>query len=189
MLALSASGVVPGVMPYGVRAEPPGVGALTDAQRGAQARGRLDCRVTENGVAASGTVTLRQGGREVASGTCGTPLIAPPGRYDVSIELDGALDRPAQTLEVTIVAAGVATATADFRTGILEVAVESGGRRAAGMATIFRNGERIGTLGSGVSGHLSVGTYDVVVRYRTAERRFDGVTIAQGERRLLSATF
>jgi hypothetical protein len=34
-----------------------------------------------------------------------------------------------------------------------------------------------------------VGTYDVVVRYRTSERRFEGVTLGPGERRVLSAAF
>jgi hypothetical protein len=54
---------------------------------------------------------------------------------------------------------------------------------------IFRNGERVGTLGSGVSGHLSAGTYDIVARYRGAEQRFDAVTLAPAERRSLAATF
>jgi hypothetical protein len=188
-LAFAASGLGSGALPGPAAAEPPGAEARSTAQRGAQARGRIDCRVTENGVAASGTVRLRQSGREVASGACGTPLAAPAGRYEAVLELDGALDRPTQTVEVTIAAGSTATASADFRTGILEIAVEQDGRRAAGMATIFRNGERIGTLGSGVAGHLSVGTYDVVVRYRTSERRFEGVTLGPGERRVLSAAF
>jgi len=156
---------------------------------GAQARGRVACRITENGAAASGTVSVKRGGEEIASGTCGSPVAVPPGEYDVVLGLDGAIDRPERTQHVTVRAGATAEVTADFQTAILQVDVQAGGHRAAGLATISRNGERVGTLGSGVAGHLSAGTYDVVVRYRTNEQRFEGVTLSPGERRQLAATF
>jgi hypothetical protein len=155
----------------------------------AQARGHVGCRLTENGAAASGTVSVRKDGEEVASGSCGSPVAVPPGEYDVVLGLDGAIDRPERTQHVTVRAGATAETSADFQTAILEVDVTSGGHRAAGLATISRNGDRVGTLGSGVAGHLSAGTYDVVVRYRTNEQRFTGVTLSPGERRQLAAAF
>jgi len=59
---------------------------------------------------------------------------------------------------------------ADFPTATLEVRIASSGRRAAGMAVIKRNGQQLGTLGSGVAAHLSTGTYRILVRYRTQEK-------------------
>ena len=168
------------------------VGALVAAlpvARAQQGHGRILCQITENGGSASGTVTVRSGGRTVESGSCGDTLGVPAGSYDVVVQLDGALDRPEQRRRVTVTAGATERVTADFSTAILEVRVTADGRRAAGMAIITRNGQRVGTLGSGVSGHLSAGTYDIVVRYRTEERRFDGVTLARGQRRALSAAF
>lgn len=168
------------------------LGALTAVAPGVQAQrgsGRVLCEITENGGSASGTVTLRSGGRTVGSGPCGEALSVPAGSYEAVVQLDGALDRPEQRRRVTVAAGATERVTADFSTAILEVRITAGGRRAAGMAIITRNGQRIGTLGSGVSGHLSAGTYDVVIRYRTEERRFDGVTLARGQRRALSAAF
>lgn len=156
----------------------------------AQARGHVGCRITENGATASGTITVRRGGEEVASGTCGTAVTVPAGDYDVVLGLDGAIDRPEQTQHVTVRAGGTSEVTADFRTAILEVTVQSAdGHRAAALATISRNGQRVGTLGSGVEGHLSAGTYDVVVRHLSAQQHFDGVTLSPGERRQLNVTF
>lgn len=156
---------------------------------GAQARGRIACRITENAGAASGTLTIRRDGNAVSTGTCGAPVAVPAGSYEVVLGLDGAIDRPEKTMEVTVAPGATGTAAADFQTAILEVRIDAGGRRAAGMATIFRNGERVGTLGSGVSGHLSSGTYDIVAKYRNSEQRFDAVTLAPGERRSLAASF
>ncbi len=154
-----------------------------------QGPGQISCRITENGGGASGTVIVRQNGRQIATGSCGSSLPVPAGTYEVTLRLDGALDRPEQTRRVTVASGATEQVTADFSTAILEVRVTAGGRRAAGMAIITRNGQRIGTLGSGVAGHVSAGTYDVVVRYRTSERRFDAVTLARGQRRALSASF
>jgi hypothetical protein len=181
-------GLFLGALPARLHAAPPSASPEPDI-RGAQARGRVACRITENGGAASGTMTVRKDGAEVASGPCGDPLSVPPGSYEVALGLDGALDRPMQTVRVDVSPGGTGLAAADFQTAILEVRIEAEGRRAAGMATIFRNGERVGTLGSGVSGHLSAGTYDIVARYRGAEQRFDAVTLAPAERRSLTATF
>ena len=153
------------------------------------AEGRVSCRILENGAPATGTIVVRQGSREVASGSCGAPVSVAPGSYSVLLRLDGALDRPEETRSVNIRAGGTESVQADFATGILEVNIQSGGRRAAGMAVISRGGRRVGTLGSGVSGHLSAGTYDVVVQYRSEERRFDGVSITRGQQRTLDANF
>ena len=152
-------------------------------------QGQVACRITENGGAATGTAIVRQNGREIATGSCSAPISVPAGTYDVTLRLDGALDRPEQTRRVTVAGGQTANAAADFSTAILEVRITANGRNAAGMAVITRNGQRIGTLGSGVPAHISAGTYDVVVRYRTTERRFDAVSLARGQRRALSADF
>lgn len=165
------------------------VQALPQPQPAQQGPGTIACQIRENGGPASGTILVRQGGRQVADGSCASPLSLPAGTYDVTLRLDGALDRPEQTRRVTLGAGQTEQVSADFSTAILEVRITAEGRRAAGMAIITRNGERIGTLGSGVAGHVSAGTYDVVVRYRTQERRFDGVALARGQRRALSASF
>lgn len=154
-----------------------------------QAHGRIACQITENGQPATGNVTIRRGATDVASGSCGEPLAVPPGSYVVVLRLDGALDRPEQTRSVDVRPGATETLAANFATAVLEVSIQAEGRRAAGMARIMKNGRQIGMLGSGVSAHLSTGTYDVVVRYRTREQRFDGVTLAAGERRVLDASF
>jgi hypothetical protein len=126
----------------------------------------------------------------VARGSCGSaPLQVPPGRYRARLRLDGALDRPEKTRSVSVQAGDSERVSADFPTGVLEVRIETEGRRAAGMATIYRDGERVGPLGSGVSAHLSAGTYDVVVRYRSNEKRFEDVRLQAGQHRRLSAQF
>src|SRR5687768_6400364 len=155
-----------------------------------QQRTGVICRVQENGAAASGTVSIRQDGREIGAGACnGDVVAAPAGSYEAVIRLDGALDRPEQTRPVTVRAGQGATVTADFATAILEMRIMAQGRRAAGMAVLFRNGQRVGQIGSGVSAHVSAGTYDVVAQYRSQEQRFDAVALVPGQRRSLSAEF
>lgn len=154
-----------------------------------QAQGRIACQITENGQPAAGTITVRRGTTDVASASCGEPVSVPPGSYVAVLRLDGALDRPEQTRPVEVRAGATESMSANFATAVLEVSIQADGRRAAGMARIMKNGRQIAMLGSGVSAHLSTGTYDVVVRYRTREQRFDGVTLAANERRVLDASF
>ena len=78
---------------------------------------------------------------------------------------------------------------ADFATGLLEVRIQSKGRDTAGIAVIRRDGKQIGTLGSGVTAHLSTGSYEVIARYRTHERRFENVAIQADQRTALNASF
>jgi hypothetical protein len=153
----------------------------------AQGRGRVACVVTDNGDPGSGTLSVRRGSTEVAAGSCGSPVAVPAGAYDVVVQLDGALDRPAQTHRVTVSAGRTETVTAAFRTGTLVVDITANGRRAAAMAKLLRGGEQVGSLASGVPVRVSAGTYDVVVRYRGEERRFSGVTVSAGQQRTVSA--
>lgn len=155
----------------------------------AQARGRLKCEVLENGSPASGTMVVRRGSTKVAEGACGTPLAIDPGSYEVVVRLDGALDQPSKGRDVRVSSGATERVRVDFSTGTLKVRVSANGRRAAGMVTIYRDGKRIGTLGSGVAGHLSVGDYEVVVRYRSEEKRYEGVSIGRGQDRELEASF
>lgn len=163
------------------------VAATAFAQRGGSFR--IACTATDNGQPASGSVSVVSNGREVATGTTGAPISVPRGEYDVVVTLDGAVDRPSVTQHVVTGARNEANVAAEFHTAILEVAAEAGGQRVAAMATIMSNGQRVGSLGAGVPCHLSAGTYDIVVRYRGTERRFDGVSLSQGERRSLTASF
>jgi len=151
--------------------------------------GHVLCEVTENGSTASGTMVLRRGAEQVASGSCGVALDVPPGTYEAILRLDGALGEGEQARQVSVERGATARVGVDFATAILEVRFTAEGRRAAGMAAIMSGGRQIGALASGVSAHVSVGTYDIVARYRNQERRFDGITLVRGERRSLSAEF
>jgi len=153
------------------------------------ATGRLNCEIKENGKSASGTVALEKDGAEVASGSCGKPLSAPPGSYTAVLGLDGALDGPVQRQPVTVSAGAEAKLEADFATGTVTVRILQGGKPAAGMAVIRRDGKQIGTLGSGVAAHLSTGSYAITARYRVQQKAFDDVTLAAGQNVELQAEF
>ena len=171
------------------------VGALTmgtlsqSVQAQAKRRGQIDCTIKENGAAASGVMVVRRGGQEIATGTCGKAVSVDNGSYDVVMRLDGALDRPEKVQKVNLKPGGKLTLNASFETGLLEVHATQGGRKAAAMAVISQSGRRIGSLGMGVTGRLSTGSYDVALRYRGEEKQFNGVTVSVGERRVLDAAF
>src|SRR5690606_15044767 len=141
-----------------------------------------------NGAPASASIALHAGGRAVASGSCASALELPPGTYDAVVTLETALDRPSRTVRVIVPEGGVATARASFETAILEVRFTADRVATHGLAIIERDGVAVGTLGSGVSARLSAGTYTIVARHRTAERRFV-VALAPGQRRALRADF
>ena len=155
----------------------------------AAADGKVLCDVTENGQAATGTLTVMSGETEVASGPCGKPLGVAAGEYTAVVELDGALDGPKQRQPLSVQAGKLATLKAEFATGLLEVRIQSQGRDTAGMAVIRKDGAQIGTLGSGVAAHLSAGRYEVVARYRSQQKAFAEVTITAGKRTVLDAAF
>jgi len=152
--------------------------------------GQISCTVAENGAPATGTMRVAQkDGAVVHSGACAGTIAIAPGKYQVVVGLDGALDGPEQTFEVNLRAGVAETVNADFATGILQVRIESGGQRAAGMAIIRRQGTQLGTLGSGVTAHLSVGTYQVLARYRLRSQEFSSVAIQAGQTTTLDASF
>jgi len=151
--------------------------------------GKVLCDVTENGEAATGTLTVLSGETEVASGPCGKPLAVAAGEYTALVELDGALDGPKQRQPLSVQAGKLAALKAEFATGLLEVRIKSQGRDTAGMAIIRKDGAQIGTLGSGVAAHLSAGRYEVVARYRSQQKAFDEVIITSGQRTTLDAAF
>jgi hypothetical protein len=161
------------------------------AGRSAQAAddGKVVCEVKENGKTGSGTLSLRQGDKEVASGPCGKPLSAAAGQYTAVLSLDGALDGPEQSKSVTVSAGQSASVSADFATGTLQVRIRNQGKDTAGMAVIRKDGKQVGTLGSGVAAHLSAGSYQVVARYRTQQKVFEAVAIEQGKPTVLEASF
>jgi hypothetical protein len=150
---------------------------------------KVTCEITENGKPASGVVRLLQNEAEIASGACGKAVEVAPGTYTAALGLDGALDGPEQRKQVTVAAGQSVKVDADFATGLLEVRIKAAGRDAAGMAIIRKDGKQIGTLGSGVSAHLSAGSYEVVARYRAQERKFDSVQIQKDQRTALDASF
>jgi len=163
--------------------------AAPSAKVAAAADGKVACEVKENGEAASGTVSLRKGETEVASGPCGKPLSVAAGEYSALVQLDGALDGPEQQRTLTVAAGKTAQLSVEFATGLLEVRIQSQGRDTAGMAVIRKDGKQIGTLGSGVAAHLSAGRYEVVARYRAQQKAFAEVVITAGQRTVLDATF
>jgi hypothetical protein len=151
--------------------------------------GTVVCDLKENGDSASGVVSVQRDGAEVASGTCGKDLNVPAGEYTAVLHLDGALDSPTQTQSLTVKKGQKSALKADFATGMLEVRIASQGKRAAGMAIIKREGQQLGTLGSGVAAHLSTGKYEVVARYRSQEKAWADVQIEAGKHVTLEASF
>lgn len=161
------------------------LGGAPDAQ--AQA-GEIVCSLTENGAPARGSASVEQNGKAVASGSCGAALPVPAGKYKVTVRLDGALDNPSESVGVSVSAGKTTPVSVDFKTGVLEVRIESKGQGGTGIVTVNRGSARIGTLGSGVAARLSAGSYEVVVRLGGQERRY-AVDLRPGQRRLVRAQF
>jgi hypothetical protein len=155
----------------------------------ADGNGRVICTISENGQPASGVVSLQQNDKEITSGSCGKEFSVPAGTYSAALRLDGAFDGPELKQNVVVEAGAVANLSTNFETGSLEIRIVSHGKRAAGMAIIKRGAQQLGTLGSGVVAHLSVGTYRVIVRYRAQEKDLGAVSIATGQRVTLDAAF
>ncbi|MEY4579874.1 MAG: hypothetical protein RL701_4577 [Pseudomonadota bacterium] len=156
----------------------------------ADLQARVLCEITENGATATGVVSILKDEKEIASASCGRELLVPAGDYVASLRLDGALDGPERRQPVSLKAGSpVLKLSADFSTATLEVKIASSGRRAAGMAIIKRDGQQLGTLGSGVAAHLSAGTYHIYVRYRSQEKDLGVLTLASKEQRTLEAVF
>jgi len=147
---------------------------------------QIRCSVTENGSPASGTFVVEQNGREVAAGSCSGTHSVPAGKYQVTVRVDGVLDNPAKTQRIEVPAGKTVPVTVDFKTGVLEVRIESQEQRGTAIVTVNQLGKRIGTLVSGVGTHLSAGRYEVVVRLGGKERRYS-VDLKPGQRRLVRA--
>jgi len=156
---------------------------------GAEAQtGEIRCTITDNGAPARGTIVVEQNGRRVGTGSCGAVLSVPPGKCKVTVWLDGTLDNPSKTVDIEVTAGKTSTATVDFQTGVLEVRIEAKGQSGTGIVTVNRAGKRIGTVGSGVSARLSVGSYEVIVKLGGQEQRYS-VDLRPGQRRLVRAQF
>ena len=156
----------------------------------AEAGGHVSCEITENGEIATGVVSVQRNGKEIATSACGRELSVPAGDYVAALRLDGAFDGPEQRQTIQVKAGGAPIKLkADFATAVLEVRIASSGRRAAGMAVIKRGGQQLGTLGSGVQAHVSVGTYRVLVRYRTQQKDLGDITMSAGQHLTLDASF
>jgi hypothetical protein len=151
--------------------------------------GKASCEITENGKPGSGTIVILDGSTELVRGSCGKPMVAPVGEHSALLTLDGALDAPEQRQSVTVQAGKTAKIKADFATGLLEVHITNQGHETAGMALIRKDGRQIGTLGSGVTAHLSAGSYEIVARYRSQERRYDKVAVVAGQHAVVDAAF
>lgn len=151
-------------------------------------QGQIKCVITENGSPARGSFVVEQGGRQVASGSCGKPLSAPTGPAKVTVRLEGALDNPARSVEVTVTEGKTTPARVDFETAILEVRIETKEKRGTGIVAIEKSGRRIGTIASGVPARLSAGSYVVIVRLGGSEQRTE-IDLRPGQRRLVRAQF
>ncbi len=164
-------------------------GVLLGAAGGAKAQsGKILCSVTENGAPARGTVAVTQNGKELGAGSCGTSLPVPVGKCKVTVRLDGTLDHPSQVVDAEVKPGQTLPVNVDFKTGVLEVRIESKVQSGTGLVTVNRGSTRIGTLGSGVAARLSAGIYQVVVRLGGQERRYE-VELRPGQRRVVRAQF
>ena len=152
------------------------------------AAGQIRCKITKNGAPATGTISIRQSGKEIAHSSCGASVRTPPGNYRAIVRLDGALDQPLKNVTVSVRANRVAPVEVDFRTGTLEVRILAKGRSGTGMVTVNRGRKRVGTLGAGVAADLSEGKYEVVVTYG-GQKRVYPIELRAGQRRLVRAQF
>jgi hypothetical protein len=155
----------------------------------AEPGGHVTCDISENGQPATGVLSILKDGKEIATSACGRELAVPVGDYTAALRLDGAFDGPEQRQPVSVKSGGMANLKADFTTATLSVRIASSGRRAAGMAIIKRGGQQLGTLGSGVSAHLSTGTYHIYVRYRGQEQDLGEHKLDAGKQLALDAAF
>lgn len=151
--------------------------------------GHVTCEITENGETATGVISIQRDGKEIATTSCGRELAIPLGEYVAALRLDGTFDGPEQRQNIQVKPGAPLKLKADFATAVLEVRIASSGRRAAGMAVIKRSGQQLGTLGSGVQAHVSVGTYHVLVRYRAQEKDLGEITLKAGQHLTLDASF
>ena len=110
------------------------------------------------------------------------------GTWKATVRLDGALDNPAEQVEVKVASGKTTRVAVDFQVGRLEVQILARGRSGTGVVTVSRGKERIGTLGAGVTAQLSAGTYEVVVSYGGKEKRYS-VKLQAGQRRMVRAQF
>lgn len=150
--------------------------------------GQVGCEVRDNRILARGLMEVRRQGRVIATGRCGSALELPGGRYDVTLTLLDALDRPQRTVPVVVPEGGSVTARARFETAILEVRVTKDGVRMPGTTQVYRDGARVGSIGSGVTFRVSPGRYHLLTRYRRETKTFD-VDLSAGQRRAIRAAF
>lgn len=157
--------------------------ASADAQPG-----QVQCVVTANGAPARGSITIVGPGTRRTGGTCASPIRMDAGTWKATVRLDGALDNPAEQVEVKVASGKTTRVAVDFQVGRLEVQILARGRSGTGVVTVSRGKERIGTLGAGVTAQLSAGTYEVVVSYGGKEKRYS-VKLQAGQRRMVRAQF
>lgn len=162
--------------------------AATAPTQAAEA-GVVRCAITENGAPATGTITLTQGDKRIASGACRTGLKAAPGKYTAVTRLDRALDHPTRSEPIVVAADRPVEIKANFKTATLQLQIQTKGRGGAAIVTVLRDGKKIGTLGVGVTAPISEGDYQVIVQYGGQEQRFDKVQLRAGQHRILRARF
>src|ERR1700759_1024635 len=80
----------------------------------AESNGKVLCEITENGVAASGVISVQLNGKEIATGSCGRELSLAAGKYTAALRLDGALDGPEQRQPLSIKVGELTRPHADF---------------------------------------------------------------------------
>lgn len=153
----------------------------------AQAKGKLDCEAQENGAVALASFRVLADETQISKGMCGRPIELPPGRYAVTVALDGAADAPEQTQFVEVKAGATGSAKVKFETGEIVVEITRDGRRGVGTVRLLRGMAVVATLTAGVPHRISSGTYGVEIESRGARRTLPAVTISRGELRTIRA--
>ena len=151
--------------------------------------GKVTCEIMENGKPASGVVRLPQGEAEIASGACGKAVDVAPGTYTAALGLDGALDSPGQRKQVTVAAGPEPEGRRRLRHRPARGPHQGRRPRRRRHGDHPQGRKQIGTLGSGVSAHLSAGSYEVVARYRAQERTLRERADEKDKRTALDASF
>ncbi|MCB9593410.1 MAG: hypothetical protein H6719_11820 [Sandaracinaceae bacterium] len=152
------------------------------------APGRVACDVTENGAGAPAFVEVRDQGRVIASGRCGSVIEVPGGSYYATITLESVLDRPQRTVPLEVPSNGTGVARVDFPVSIVEVRFTAGGQPAFGQAVLVIDGREVGSIGNGVPARISSGPVTVIARYRAQTQTF-ALDLRPQQRRMLVLAF
>ncbi len=160
--------------------------SLTSAADKNEARNvTFDCKITENGAVAMGSLILvKQDGTRI-SHTCKPGLVVQTGQYQATLSIDGVLDAPTIVQAIKIGTGGQNEIHGNFITGMLEVRTSIQTQPCAGKIRILKNKNLVATVGSAVRNKMSAANYRVEVSCRDKAKTIEDVQVTQGQTKQL----